>query len=261
MSTVIPVEENVAHLRRALRTGDSSAIDRAAAPLISLLWSPLVSQARRLVHSSWRPLGLEGEDLVQDAWLRVLTYLVEPAGESVRTGEHLQRLLSRMIRQRFLDAVDRAEGRDDQDFEEEKAEQLAEPSASASAGLDWLEDGPRQQLMGALFESEEAFLSACTRKPRRRRRHYQAYVLFTLASFYQSEGVASPETAALFGRYIVLLGVAAKDWEALEHVAAAPGAGDAQLFEAVNGLCGTTLTGRADLYGLRYELGQLVGER
>ncbi|MBB6051478.1 hypothetical protein [Armatimonas rosea] len=260
MSTVIEPEESIVQLRWALRSGDSASIDRAVAPLIEALWQPLVDQARRMVRSSWRPLGLEGEDLVQEAWLRALTYLTEPAGEGIQTQEHLQRLLLRMVRQRFLDSVDRAEGRDDQEYDEGKAEAQA-GQEELGEGLLWLEEGPRQQLLGALFESEEAFQAACARKPKRRRRHYQAYVLFLLATYYRTEVLASAETAAIFQRYVSLLGVASEDWRVLEQAAALPESGDSELFAAVNTVCGTTLAERGALYVFRYELGQLAGER
>lgn len=261
MSTVLPLDEEVQALRRALRSGDRRAQDRAVEPLLQALSNVLLGQARRLVSSSWRPLGLEGEDLVQDAWVRALRYLLEPAGEAVQTYDHLRRLLSRMIKQRFLDAIDRAEGRGEEELEDQTVETVADGNNDLGEGVLWLEDGKRQAVIGALFESDAAFLAACGQKPRRRRRHYQAYVLFVLARFYRDEVLSQRAAAELFARYVSLLGVASEDWEALEQVVAGPGTSESELFTAVNALCGTTLTDRGTLYSLRYELGQLAGER
>ena len=257
MSTVIPPEDSLVQLRKALKSGDGAAIDRATAPLIQALWEPLMDHARRLVRSSWRPLGLEGEDLVQDAWIRVLAYLIEPPGESVQTEQHLLRLLLRMIKQRFLDTVNRAEGRDEQDFVEGEAEQLRGASEPGE-GLFWIEEGQRQKLIGALFAGESAFRAVCAGKPKRRARQYQSYVLFTLAEFYRREVLSDAESAALFARYITLLGVAPEDWTQVERVVATPESGEAELFEVVNALCGTALAERKALYILRHELGELV---
>ena len=173
MSIVLDAEEGILALRKALRSGLGAAIDRAAAPYIAQLRLPLAAYADRLVRSSWRPLGLEGDDLVQEAWLRALRYLTEPGGEAIQTGEHLRRLLLRMIKQRFLDMLNRAEGRDEQDYDEAQTEQ-AEGSADIGEGLLWLEAGSRQTLIGALFASEEEFRAACRQKPKRRTRHYRA---------------------------------------------------------------------------------------
>lgn len=257
MSTVLHTDEEIARLRKALRSGDGAAIDHAAAPLIRALWEPLVDQARRLIRSAWRPLGLEGEDLVQDAWIRALTYLIEPGGEAVRTQEHLLRLLLRMIKQRFFDTLDRAEGRDEQDFEDGKAEQVS-GAAELGEGLLWLEAGARQKLIGALFAGDDAFRAACVGKPKRRARQYQSYVLFTLAEFYRREVLSDGAAAGLFERYVSLLGVAPEDWGRVEQVAAQPEAGDAELFAVVNTLCGTALAERKALYVLRHELGELA---
>lgn len=258
MSTVIQAEEGILALRKALRSGLGAAIDRAAAPYIAQLRLPLAAYADRLVRSSWRPLGLEGDDLVQEAWLRTLRYLTEPGGEAIQTGEHLRRLLLRMIKQRFLDMLNRAEGRDDQDYGEAQLEQ-AGGSSDIGEGLLWLEAGTRQTLIGALFAGEEEFRAACRQKPKRRTRHYQGYVLYTLARFYQSEVLSESQAEALFARYVALLGIQAADWAALETVAARPGAGEAELMQAVNALCGTSLTDRGTLSVLRYELGLLAG--
>ena len=258
MLTVLDVEEGIIALRKALRSGQSTAIDRAAAPYIAALRVPLVSYADRLIRSSWRPLGLEGDDLVQDAWLRALRYLIEPAGEGIQTLEHLRRLLMRMVKQRFLDTLDRAEGRDEKGYEEAQAEQVAEGESDLGEGLLWLEAGQRQKLIGALFAGEEAFKAACSRKPKRRARHYQGYVLFTLAQFYQNEVLSDRAAASLFERYIALLGVSESDWETLEAVAARPGAGEAELMSAVSTLCETNMASRSTLSVLRYELGLLA---
>ena len=216
-----------------------------------------MNQARRLVRSSWRPLGIEGEDLVQDAWIRALAYLTEPAGEALQTQEHLLRLLLRMVRQRFLDTLDRAQGRDEQDYDEGKVESLGGAS-ELGEGLLWLEAGARQKLIGALFVSEDAFRAACVGKPKRRARQYQSYVLFTLADFYRREVLADQETAQLFERYISLLGVPFEDWQRVERVVTQPDTGDAELFTVVNTLCGTALAERKTLYVLRHELGDLA---
>jgi DNA-directed RNA polymerase specialized sigma24 family protein len=258
MSTVLNVEEGIRALRKALRSGRGDAIDQAAAPYIAALRSPLAAYADRLVRSAWRSLGLEGDDLVQEAWIRALTYLTEPAGESIQTGEHLRRLLLRMIKQRFLDILDREEGRDEQGYDEAKAEEIT-GTVDLAEGLLWLEGGARQELIGALFAGEEAFRRVCPQKPKRRARHYQGYVLYTLARFYQSEVLSTSEAAALFERYIVLLGVSPDDWKVLESIASQPEAGEAELLQAVNGLCGTNLTDRGTLSVLRYELGLLAG--
>lgn len=259
MSTVLNAEKGVVALRKALRSGQSTAIDQAAAPYITSLREPLVAYADRLIRSSWRPLGLEGEDLLQDAWLRALRYLTEPAGEVIETFEHLRRLLMRMIKQRFLDTLDRAEGRDEKGYEEAQAEQVAEGESDLGEGLLWLEAGQRQKLIGALFAGEETFKAACSRKPKRRARHYQGYVLFTLAQFYQNEVLSDRAAAELFERYIALLGVSTSDWATLEAVAEQQGAGEAELMSAVSTLCETNLADRATLSVLRYELGLLAG--
>lgn len=258
MSTVLHAEEGIHALRKALRSGLSAAIDRAAAPYIAQLRLPLAAYADRLVRSSWRPLGLEGDDLVQEAWLRALRYLTEPGGEAIQTGEHLRRLLLRMIKQRFLDMLNRAEGRGDQDYGEAQMEQ-AGGSTDIGEGLLWLEAGSRQTLIGALFAGEEEFRAACRQKPKRRTRHYQGYVLYTLARFYQSEVLSGSEVETLFARYVTLLGVAPTDWAALETVVSQPGAGESEVMQAVNTLCGTSLTNRETLSVLRYELGLLAG--
>ncbi len=258
MSTVIHAEEGILALRKALRSGLNAAIDRAAAPHIALLRLPLAAYADRLVRSSWRPLGVEGDDLVQEAWLRALRYLTEPGGEAIQTQEHLRRLLLRMIKQRFLDMLDRAEGRDEQVYDEMQTEQVGGDS-DIGEGVLWLEAGARQTLIGALFAGEEEFRAACRQKPKRRTRHYQGYVLFTLARFYQSEVLSGNGVEALFVRYVTLLGVEPNDWMVLEIVASQPGAGEAELMQAVNALCGISLTDRGTLSVLRYELGLLAG--
>ena len=66
-------------------------------------------------------------------------------------------------------------------------------------------------------------------------------------------------TEALFARYVTLLGVAPTDWAVLERAASQPGVGEVELMQAVNALCGTTLTDRGTLSVLRYELGLLAG--
>jgi len=243
-------------------------INQHAAPLIEILAEPLREHAERLVRTTWHALGVDGYDLAQDAWIRVLQYLASPEGEGIVTVQHFQNLLWLILRQRFLDAVDRARGRDETEldapqgpFGEAMVEQVAQRQRRPGEGILWLEAGHRAELVYALFQDEEAFIALCRGKPSRRLKQYRACVLMALAECYQWEvGEGDVEGAcALFSRYVALLGVPQADWEAVQQVACRPGVERSAVLAVVNARCGTQLRGNAILSVLRYELNQLAG--
>ena len=99
------VSRNVMNLREALLKEDAAEVERASGRLMGLIGASLKDYGDRLVRSTGRALGVEGTDLAQEAWTRALRYLLSSEGESVRTDEHLIRLLWRIVHQRFLDAL------------------------------------------------------------------------------------------------------------------------------------------------------------
>lgn len=199
----------------------------------------------------------------------MLQYLASPEGEGIVTLQHFQNLLWLILRQRFLDALDRSRCRGDEEldapygpFAEPLGDQLPSRKGGVGDGILWLEGGHRAELVALLFQDERAFLEACRGRPTRRLRQYRACVLMALAECYQWEvGEGDVEGArALFARYVQLLGVPLVDWEAVQAVACRPGSGREALLSVVNARCGTRLRGSAVLSVLRYELNQLAGD-
>jgi hypothetical protein len=277
------MDDRVIRLRQALRgeektggSGRPATAEDLAAPLIERLYEPLLEHCERLLRTANRPLGVEGVDLAQDAWVRLLRHLAGPNGEQIRGEEHLVRLLYRIVRSRFLDLLDRASIRNEVDFDA--------PVRSASQwtvgehvmglqrtqeGLFLERDGVYLPLIEALFESDDAFRARCRRVPRRLAKHYRALVLFQLAETFRCEvaldsgGCLAGAFVDRFRRYVELLGISSADWAAVERVACVVRSDDAALFQIVNERCQTRLNGRPIISVLRYELNQLagVGER
>lgn len=250
-------------LRDALRDGDPERARDAAAPLLARCFDPLLKRCDRLVAGAGRPLGIDGADLALDAWAAALRRLAGD-GPPIRDPDHLLRLLYRIARNRFLDALHRRR--------RHPLIELDAPSLNAmdtgggptlgeclvareraEGDLFLGADTPLLALVAALFESDDAFRQAARRPVRRATRHYRALVLFHLGELLRAE--ACDDGIALVRRYALLLGVPPDLWHPLEAAARTP---DSDLIAAVNRLCGSAIPDRATLSVLRYELGRLT---
>lgn len=246
-------------------------MDDAARPLIARHFEPLLLFCERMTRATRRRTSLEGGDLATDAWMGALRRLADDDASKIADEEHFRRLLFRIAQTRFYDALDREAGRDEIDLDVAFAVREGERDGAGVVGdqlaareraegnLLFGESGRFLPLVEAVFLGDEAFRELASERPRRKAKHFQAMVLFFLAEHFRDEiGSSYGEAANLFRRYLDLLSIPAELWGPMEDVALKEETGDAPLFEAVNGLCGTNLRDRVILSTLRYELSQLA---
>ena len=114
-SPALPPTQQVLIFRAALRgekatTGATSAgraIDAMLENLTIQMSRALLPYADRLVKHSDIRGKIDGSDLIQDAWLKVMRYLAGPSGDRVEDDLHLLRLLRVAMRSRLLDLVEK----------------------------------------------------------------------------------------------------------------------------------------------------------
>jgi DNA-directed RNA polymerase specialized sigma24 family protein len=261
-------ENQLVQLRAALRQEPGAAtVDAAAAPLIARHFTDLLRFADRLAQSSRRRLVVEGADLAADAWLTALRRLTDDAGSGLTDENHFRLLLFRIVRTRFLDALEREQTRDDIELDVAYAVRESGESAlgeslladeRAEGDLFFGESGRFLPLVSAAFQGDEAFKNLSSQPPRRRARQYQALILFHLGEFFRREiGSGYGEQATLFRNYIELLEIPRETWNEVEDAALCDES-EVTLIATVNRLCETNIKDRTTLSVLRYELNQLV---
>ncbi len=261
-------KNQLAVLRAALRQEPGApTVDAAAAPLIARHFTDLLRFADRLAQSSRRRLVLEGADLAADAWLTALRRLTDESGEKLTDENHFRQLLFRIVRTRFLDALEREQVRDDIELDTAYAVRESGESAlgeslladeRAEGDLFFGDSGRFLPLVSAVFQSEDTFKARVSKPPRRRARHYQALILFHLGEFFRREiGSGYGEQATLFRSYVELLEIPRETWNEVEDAALCDES-EETLMTTVNRLCETNIKDRNMLSVLRYELNQLV---
>jgi DNA-directed RNA polymerase specialized sigma24 family protein len=290
------VTREVIGLRAALRGETENALNARALDALAVRMSrALLPYADGLVRHSELRGKVDGTDLVQDAWLKVMRYLAGPSGDRVQDDTHLLRLIRVAVKSRLLDLLAKPGetqpldgpsngGRDSEgDNGESRWERIPDPDDEEGAKKDlgeairWgIGDGQYLRLIEALFTSEAEFRRVCQKPPRRKARHYQAYVLCQLEVYLRSETQggsdndaavsAVQEAAALMREYVVTLGVPPAWWQAVEDAGGATidsGSEEEgprpEVIAAVNQVCGTNLKDKGTLAVLRYEFNQLLG--
>ncbi len=282
---------HVLRLRAALmveRAGGESAAERArceaaARPLVELAYNPLLRYCDRLAQQPGLRGYIEGADLAQDAWVKVIAHLRGANGERIRDDSHFVAMLNRAAVSRLLDLLPRARREviapDADAMEGRAAAYGVRASRTPEQETVLLRDEARLDLIASLFEDEAAFRRVNQqRKNARHPRQYQALVLYELGEHYQCETETKDEAAqenygvaiaALFmDKWVSALGVPIALWEPVRAVAALPpdrnveptggDTLDARLAAAVNVVCQTNVRDRKTLAVYRYEINQLV---
>jgi hypothetical protein len=291
---------HVVTLRSALRNSAESSdvgtrslaavtADQSADLLIERCYQPLLRYCESLVRSSSALRDrVEGADIAQDAWTKVLRYLRGDQGERIHDDEHFFRLLRSAARTRFLDLLSsqRASTRTleivELDAPELSAggERLSGTRGDRVPGnaivpdvLQFGADGRYQTMIELLFGDEAGFRRSSRKPIRRRLPQYRAYVLYQLGLHFLREAFdpedpsdcRDPGVARLMRRFVDLLGVPAGWWSAVEEEIesaverrATEETVHATLLNVVNGLCGAALQSGNPLAVLRYELNGYV---
>ena len=261
-------------LRAALREEPGApSLDAAAAPFIARYFEELLRTCDRLVEGSKRKLGLAGGDLAVDAWMAVQKRLADDTAGAIVDEEHFRKLLYRIAKTRFLDALEKETNRDEVELDGAYAVREGDLSRGgmgnfgdqlqaqdrAEGNLLFGERGRFLPLVEAAFQGDEALRALASQPPRRRAKQFQALVLFLLAEHFRNEiGTTYGELAILFRECLGLLSIPQETWEPVENIALDESAGDVELFAIVNRVCETNLKDRATLSVLRYELTQLA---
>jgi DNA-directed RNA polymerase specialized sigma24 family protein len=278
MSTVLTDVNAIQKLRAALQAQNQRAIDQAAAPIIEALHQDLCAFGNRLVRGTPRALGIDGDDLIQEAWVRVLKYLTTPSGLRVTTLEDLTKLLYRTAKNLFLDRLDSAATRGELELDAPTLSRSTESASSSFAdylpspkseselgqGLFFAMDSAFLLLVTKIFSGDGVLREYCSEKPRRRAKHYQACILFAVAEHYKNEIIADGdrvtdrEVLRLFDRQVALLGISEPDWAAVSEIAGQKDVTDETLLSTINQRLDTAIKGRDALNTLRHELRILV---
>lgn len=278
----LTITRHVATLRAALRApleaNGTRGVDDGMGALppfwIDTINRTLLAYGNRLARNAGLR-GVEGGDLVQDAWLKVMSYLAGPNGDRVQDDAHLLRLLRVALKSRLLDLLEKPG---------ERSSTVIGRGVNIEGGMaagmpdllrESASEGRYQRLIEALFAGEEAFREVCRHPPRRRARQYRAFVLCLAGAFLRNETCGGGEhnpvvaTVALVRAYMLSVGVPLKIWAPVEAASLAEpsvesvgqseeDASDEAILEVVNRVCGTNLRNRATLAVLRYEFNQLV---
>jgi DNA-directed RNA polymerase specialized sigma24 family protein len=256
----------VATLQQALQSNASDRVREAAlAPLLDAYNEPLVRFARQKLRQSTRPLGLDVEDLVQEAWTQLILRLQKVESAPIRDDDHAFYFLRRVVLSRFLDAIDKQPVEANYELDAPFAEDtiadevgtdrlFASDDTRAEASLFFAQEGTRERMLHALFESEEAFRSVCTEPPRRRVRQYQATVLYYLLILIE-EMASGEKQIAVVEKMATLIGIPRamqekiKRYLPIEEIEA--------IAAAVNAICETKIENTQNFGKIRYELNQL----
>ena len=290
-STTSKSDGSVAALRAALRAGagDSRtaagmlrAINAAARPLMDRHYDLLLRFCESLVRQSpLLPSRVEGSDIAQDAWLKMLRYLGGESGDRVHSEEHFHALLRSAAHTRFLDLLDarKAHGGMGNALELDAPEWAGTDSAGVtrqdrivSPGvvpdiLRFANDNRAADLVEQLFCDEAAFRRASRQPIRRRLNHYRALVLYDLGLYLHAEAFDRDDAATsgdvttrvYLRRLIHAVGVPSVLWNAVDSALFAeqiPAPGDVEsiLIAVVNRVCGAGIKTGNLLSVLRYEL-------
>jgi DNA-directed RNA polymerase specialized sigma24 family protein len=259
------------NLQKALQS-DASESKREAAltPLLDAFHERLIRFARQKMRQSTRSLGLDVEDLVQEAWTQLFLRLQNPQGVPFRDDDHTFYFLRRVILTRFLDAIDKQPtqpvyeldapiGDEDESGQVGSDLLVASSATRAEGSLFFATEGVREQLLHALFESDEAFRAVCTHPPRRRVKQYQAAVLYYLLQMIQEmagESLAMRQDMLRRMGELIGIPIALQDRLilVLKHYLS-----EEDLLVKINDLCETKVEHIQNFGKLRYELNQLCG--
>jgi DNA-directed RNA polymerase specialized sigma24 family protein len=260
----------VEKLTNVLRSNASDSKREAAlAPLLDAYHEPLIRLARQKLRQSNRPLGLEVEDLVQDAWMQLILRLQNTDAVPIRDDHHAFAFLRRVVLTKFLDAIDRQPDAFvyelDAPFEtggegdtggQTGGDRLIAPATSRAEGtLFFAQEGVREQLLNALFESEDAFRSVCQQPPRRRAKQYQAMVLYYLLQMMID--MAEPEDRPeLLTKTCVLIGIPKEIIGKLSLLLKETK--EEKILGFINDICGTKIENVQNFGKMRYEMNQLI---
>lgn len=216
----------------------------AAQPLVDRLYRMLLSYCDYLVRQSALRDRLDGADVAHDTWIKVLRYLSGDGGDRIEDENHLRNLLRVSAKRRLLDLLEHE--RETRYIEQNVPETWDDPEhaqgtalehypdASAARALEAvagvLTDGPYRDLIVALFTDKAGFQRLCwslgNARPRRRLKHYQAFVIAQMATFLRREArheaVAGGETldegyTRLVREFVRMLGVPEERWESVEE--------------------------------------------
>jgi DNA-directed RNA polymerase specialized sigma24 family protein len=256
-------------LTQVLRDNASDSKREAAlAPLLDAYHEPLIRLARQKLRQSNRPLGLEMEDLVQDAWMQLILRLQKTDAPPIQDDHHAFAFLRRVVLTKFLDAIDKQPAVPvyelDAPFDESDTSSqtggdrlISSESTRAEGTLFFAHEGVREQLLHALFESEDAFRDACKQPPRRRARQYQAMVLYYLVQMIAD--MADPQDRpVLFNKMSDLIGVPKGMQEKLIGVLVSEELKESEILSIINALCETKIENSQNFGKMRYEINQLL---
>lgn len=280
----------------AAETRVRGQLEDATRPLLDRFVQPLLIWCQDLTAGLPDVPGrahLEGADLAQEAWVRVLRYLNGPKGNRVRNDSHLARLLRCTARNYLYDVLGSAPmlaessaisldapgsvGGIGQSTEPRQGARLLAPEETPDI-LRFAGSGPQGDLIDALFTNEAAFRQAGqVAGVRRHPRQFRAYVLYELGVFLWREIEGAPtdaaeEVAGLLREFTAATGVPAGWWDTVEAVVMNHVSADDTdrndaiillLLATVNQLCGASVKAGNALSVLRHDLNQcaVVWER
>jgi DNA-directed RNA polymerase specialized sigma24 family protein len=184
---------------------------------------------------------IDGADLAQEAWARVLRYLRGANGDRITDDLHLARFLRCAARNCLYDLLGSApivaeansvaldapessggpDGGGNGNGTERRVERIPAP-ASLPDILRFAGSGAYSSLIEALFTDEAAFRRSIHEAGARRHpRQYRALVLYQLGLFLWQETRGAPpeavrETGRLLRHFVQALGVPVAWWEAVE---------------------------------------------